>query len=281
MNKEEFVKLSINPNLITKNKVIELESIIDEFPYFQSAQVLHLKGLSNNKSFKYNNFLKKVAAHSTNRSVLFDFITSDVLNVEASIIKEKNKLANIEVVDSVTVIEKPKEVTAHLEKEIIDEVKINTILNSELKDKTDKLEIGKPLSFDKSDEFSFNEWLKLSPKKEIIRAKKLINVSDSKKNKKDLNKDKLSKQVSLIEKFILKKPKIKPPKHQINKDVALKSVSENSNIMTETLARVYLEQKKYDKAISAFKILSLKYPEKSSFFADRIKAIKFIQKHKT
>jgi virulence-associated protein VapD len=45
--------------------------------------------------------------------------------------------------------------------------------------------------------------------------------------------------------------------------------------MTETLARVYLEQKKYQKAIQAYEILILKYPEKSSFFADRISDIRF------
>ena len=50
--------------------------------------------------------------------------------------------------------------------------------------------------------------------------------------------------------------------------------------MTETLARVYLEQKKYKKAIQAFKILSLKYPEKSGFFADQIRAVKKLQKEK-
>ena len=47
--------------------------------------------------------------------------------------------------------------------------------------------------------------------------------------------------------------------------------------MTETLARVYLEQKNYDKAIRSYKILSLKYPEKSALFADQIKAIKKLQ----
>ena len=47
--------------------------------------------------------------------------------------------------------------------------------------------------------------------------------------------------------------------------------------MTETLARVYLEQKKYKKAIQAYKILSLKYPEKSGFFADRLKMVEKIQ----
>ncbi len=48
--------------------------------------------------------------------------------------------------------------------------------------------------------------------------------------------------------------------------------------MTETLAKVYLEQKKYKKALQAFKILSLKYPEKSGFFADQIRAVKKLQK---
>ncbi len=46
----------------------------------------------------------------------------------------------------------------------------------------------------------------------------------------------------------------------------------------QTLAKVYLEQKKYQKAIQAYEILILKYPEKSSFFADRISDIQFYNK---
>jgi hypothetical protein len=49
--------------------------------------------------------------------------------------------------------------------------------------------------------------------------------------------------------------------------------------MTETLARVYLEQKKYQKAIQAYEILILKYQRKSSFFADRITDIKILQQN--
>jgi len=51
--------------------------------------------------------------------------------------------------------------------------------------------------------------------------------------------------------------------------------------MTETLAKVYLEQQKFENAIKAYRILSLKYPEKSGFFANQIKAIKIFQKNKS
>ncbi|MBU2062005.1 MAG: hypothetical protein KKH44_09195, partial [Bacteroidetes bacterium] len=88
------------------------------------------------------------------------------------------------------------------------------------------------------------------------------------------------KKASLIDRFIKTSPKISPVKNgaapviqiDINKD-------EHSYLMTETLAKVYLEQKKYQKAIQAYDILILKYPEKSSFFADRISDIKILQQN--
>ncbi len=56
-------------------------------------------------------------------------------------------------------------------------------------------------------------------------------------------------------------------------EVILKSLAESDELITETLAKIYVQQKKYDKALDAFKKLSLKYPEKSVYFAARIKEI--------
>ena len=40
---------------------------------------------------------------------------------------------------------------------------------------------------------------------------------------------------------------------------------------TETLAKIYIRQKKYEKALEIIKRISLKYPKKNSYFADQIR----------
>mgnify|MGYP000742621595 FL=1 len=76
-----------------------------------------------------------------------------------------------------------------------------------------------------------------------------------------------------------KNPKIKPVKNkEVNSPIVKQESTDYDSLMTETLAQVYIEQKKYENAIKAYRILSLKYPEKSSFFANRIKAIKLLDK---
>ena len=89
------------------------------------------------------------------------------------------------------------------------------------------------------------------------------------------NENKTPSKFDWIDKFVSSNPKIgvvkkTGPKKDLSKE---NSLSKNK-IMTETLAHLYWKQKKYDEAKKAFKILSLKYPEKSSLFATHIKKIK-------
>ena len=88
---------------------MELEAILYEFPFLQSARALHLKGLYNQDSFRYNLELKKTAAYTTDRSILFDFITSEQFqSVQKRFFEEKEKsVEEIKVKDTETIVPAP------------------------------------------------------------------------------------------------------------------------------------------------------------------------------
>ncbi|MEN9929659.1 MAG: hypothetical protein RLZZ231_1580 [Bacteroidota bacterium] len=263
MNITDYTYLINKPDAINERHNLSLEKIIEEFPYFQSARTLRLKHLYNQDSFKYNYALKVAAAFTTDRAVLFDFITSNkFVTVQNGLYEQKiAELHNIEVVGSETVT--TAQVIDKTEQSILDTIEKATKVTFE-----QKLEIGKPLGFDKNETHSFQEWLQLSRFKPIVREENQSAPSDEK-----------LKKLELIDKFIETNPKIPP----INKETPAEPKEvvqeDTSYLMTETLAKVYLEQKKYDRAIQAYEILILKYPEKSSLFAVRIEDIKNLQQN--
>lgn len=84
-----------------------------------------------------------------------------------------------------------------------------------------------------------------------------------------------SKVTSVIERFIREEPQIQPPSvdYLNTENKARKSSEEQFDLVTETLASIYANQAMYVKAIEVYKKLILKYPEKKSYFADRIKEL--------
>jgi len=84
-----------------------------------------------------------------------------------------------------------------------------------------------------------------------------------------------AKGAELIESFIKNDPQISPPKpEQIdNENKAKNSAEDHNDLVSETLAKIYIEQMLYDKAIETYEKLSLKFPEKSRYFADLIQSL--------
>jgi hypothetical protein len=233
MNTKNFVDFLEDPSSIQKENTTSLEAIIDEYPYFQSARALYLKALKSEESFKYNSVLKITAAYTTDRTILFDFITSDVFISKTTSAAEVHQKVSEKITN-----------------------KTPTKIKEEL-------EIGKPILFSNTETYSFNEWLQLCTHKKVERTPK-----------KSMDKK------LIVDNFIKQNPKIIRVEKESKNVISVKENTSESHLMTETLAKVYLEQNKYENAIKAYEILSLKYPEKSGFFADQIKRIRILQKNK-
>lgn len=303
MNVADFTYLLQHPDkVIQENQTQQLEEILKEFPYFQAARALHLKGLKTLNSYKYNNALKVTAAHTTDRDILFDFITSAefLQNKIADTVSGKTALADKEI-ESEEVLPNPDRDTELIQEtedqplprsisdaeDILNPALFESkdtsadVTSTEEKDAEESLELGKPITFTRDEKYSFSEWLQLTSLKGVRkqdRPETREKPSDEKVKGEGLAR---KEKFDLIDKFIEQSPRMGSAGDSAEEvDIRSSTKIDKKALMTETLAKVYLEQKKYKKAIQAYKILSLKYPEKSSFFADRIKAVKKLQKNK-
>ncbi|HLN21243.1 MAG TPA: hypothetical protein VK213_09160 [Bacteroidales bacterium] len=82
-------------------------------------------------------------------------------------------------------------------------------------------------------------------------------------------------QAELIDRFIIANPRIEPVRDRTEQPVEDRSAhGYDGGFVSETLANIYCSQGYYSKAIDIFEKLSLKYPEKSSYFATQIEKIK-------
>ncbi|WP_405199853.1 hypothetical protein [Christiangramia sp. LLG6405-1] len=285
MEKKALIDLLNSPAEITKEQTRELEILLEKAPYFQAGRAIRLKGLKEHQEFSYNSALKKTAAYTTDRDILFDFITSEEFNqntIARQIRQQEDRLKemtvyeheevhgrrSIDLDDAIKMKQSESERVmdpALFERAQLEDTSDNAITNESSEE--ENLEIGKPLEFDQKESHSFSEWLKLTKAEPVDRE----NEAEEPEN------EDRQRKFDLIEEFIAKNPKIKPVKSVSKNNLAEDSMTSQESLMTETLARVYLEQKNYKKAIQAYKILILKNPEKSGFFADQIRAIEKLQ----
>lgn len=194
--------------------------------------------------------------------------------VESKIEETETKLAAVEA--------KEKDLTEQVEREIQKDL-IEAFVEKEIL-KTNEAHIkDEPIPSNAS----FSDWLQ-HMKKNNGQPLSTIKFKDKKEEEKPVSKDlpeedfevKLKKEHKkvLIDKII----ESNPGSIKLNKDTkffeatqkAKESLQENEHLVTETLAKIYALQGNINKAIRAYQILSLKYPNKSVYFASQIENLK-------
>ena len=313
MQAKEFINYIKNPNSLEKNSVKELQKLVNDFPYFQSAHLLLSLASKKWDASVYQKSLKKTAIVVTNRSHLFNLIQQ--FEISNTVIEDSDhqKLVVEEVLEP---IDSTKELNILKATELLIENSDSEITETEFQQKTKpnaeevlENEIAKQVvsaivekqMFNLSDTQllfkqnkepeTFTDWLRLIQKSnKQLSAENILEVNTENNTdiKTRLEKGKIItqesalnkklKNLALIDKIIENSPgqiKIKDdqkfysPEHN-----AKESLLENEHLVSETLAKIYALQGSVNKAVRAYEILSLKFPQKSAYFASLIQKLK-------
>jgi len=234
MQCEEISGLMKGAIPFTKKTLSHLEDVIEEYPYFQTAHFLHTLNLLHLKDAHFLFDLRRTAVYAPDRKQLFFRIEENSFDPKL-----------IEALEAATL-------SPDSPFDLIDAFLLESGEQADLK----KVEIeSSPVSSDYASYF-------------------LSVNNDNTENEETLP---LQHQ-EVIDKF-LEKEAVSPFKINLKQtdepeDEFPESLSESTNnesFFSETLAKIYIKQRKYDKALEIIRKLNLLYPEKNRYFADQIR----------
>jgi len=241
MNLTELIQ---HPERLDRESLYELRSVLALYPYFQTARLLMLQNLYLLHDPTFNDELRRAAIYITNRTVLFQMI-------EAGHYKITPKARDIQ--EPVSEDEKQNRTIS-----LIDNFLESIPKEAEEEEKDKK---RKPTPADAAVDYvayllesESEEERQLAAEAPQLKGHSLIDTF--------INNDK--------GKIVLSdNPVLKPEIEETNKEDESEEAEEGN--FTETLARIYIKQGRYSKALEIIRRLSLQYPKKNAYFADQIR----------
>ncbi len=272
MNKQSFVKYLREPEQLTADNIPQLMDLARQFPYSSIVQVLLAMNLYKENHILYDSQLKLAACLTPDRNILrlhidklSDFREQTVLPDEYKAPAEKPKVEKTEATDQATAAQSTDEKAEQSPTEVEADDRPTYSGQAFFEDEEQPPEADSTHSKRKT----------IEELKRIV-AERIREIEAEKMAEESGELPKPRAKTELIEEFIRNNPSITRGKPVFFNpiDSARRSVVDQENIVSETLARIYKNQGHIDKAISVYKKLSLKYPEKSSYFAARIEDAK-------
>ncbi len=305
MNRNEFLNIIEDTVLMNRQIIGDVYELINIFPYFQSAHMLLLKGLQNNADVKFESQLRNSAIHIADREVLYYFLNrksaqvpeqSPVINNEPSVKKPdyNNQQTVIESArnseDLIYEIEKDSGETRTGENgDTENPVTGHSILISSESENEESAGIiilteDEPSDYNQK-VFYMDPGISVPENNDLLELdlyETHTNFSEEEESDQNIlksqdNTAERQLQSELIDKFIIANPRIEPNRDKAEspvEDISKPFIEETGGLVTETLARIYVSQGYYSKAIDIYEKLSLKFPEKSSYFASQIEKVK-------
>jgi tetratricopeptide (TPR) repeat protein len=271
MNLKTFDELISDPELLNKDTQSELEQLLKEYPFCQTFHLLYTKNLYQLKHIRYQQQLKVAAAIVGDRTRLKHYVEDSPLTF--SVKSEPSKVpVEIPVEPKIENEEVPSVISSSVEWDADYESVLSSSINVEVSREERKKAIIALIDkkFNERLAVSVNKPVDLSPVSDIP----LVIKTDD--DRQELKQEEMTPSTDLIEKFLRDAPRMPRPRKEFYNPVnlAARSIEENEDFYTETYAYICLKQGNAAKAIKIYEKLSLKFPEKSSYFAGLIEKIK-------
>jgi hypothetical protein len=306
MNRQQFHNYMKNPANLDGDSLAELEDLLQEYPYFQAARMLYVRNLKNLDNIKFNKQLKLAAAYINNRQYLFGLL-NDIgfdengnfypVNIDYQIDERHTEQDSDSTDKLLALADESAEVRIQASSDPIQQYS-KSFYVQELEKfipvaDLDLLLFDFPVEDKEVLDFDFDNKLpeleatmqdqdtiddKPDTDSKGITTRDLIEqfIQHDIQSDEETKPAEQAKRMELIDDFIRINPKMPRPVEQTERseDISLSSLKESDAFMTETLAEIYLKQGYYYKALQVYEKLSLKYPEKSVYFATQIQNIK-------
>jgi hypothetical protein len=229
-------------SLLTRDTLPELEQLADDYPYFHTARMLYLKNLALLNDVRFGSELKKTAIYVPDRKMLYMLIEEVRLIVETDTSRQpEEKEDTFDLID--TFLSSHSELgDANSDPSIL----FHPSVSSDYfiwKIAKEEPEAGTGASTPKMQHQELiDTFIKEDEERTSVRW---LTTDDDNKYTIDYSEE-------------------------VNRKMGEFKASDDS-YFTETLAKVYIKQKRFVKALEIIQNLSLKYPEKNVYFADQIR----------
>ena len=249
MKPDTFTTYLRDPEKMDSSVLMELEGLIREYPFCQPARLLRLRGLQLAGDGSYDSQLKFSAIHAADRRVLYDRLTASTGPYEEISTEPQTgeKSGLVKEIEALLPLLEPD------------------LLRFDFSDTSGEEFPIRPLPVDSVPTTGIHSMRVTSPMPEMDFRIVPKRTSEE-----------------LIDRFIDDPaPKIVRPDTGAShdNDISASSLREDDEFLTETLARIYVQQGYYLKAIQAYEKLSLKIPEKSIYFAGQIEIVRQLIKN--
>ena len=237
---ERIAELIKHPEYLDRDTLYELRSTLALYPYYQTARLLMLQNLYLLHDPSFDEELRRAAIYITDRRVLFNMIEAGHYRLRTSTVTKVPAAA-------------PQESTASRTATLID----NFLDSIPKEDESQSRGKRKPTPADAAvDYVAYLLETEGDKAEETVPEMKGQNLIDS-----FINADK--------GRIVLNEGPLLTPQTENTDESAAEPTDEE--YFTETLARIYIKQGRYSKALEIIQRLSLQFPKKNAYFADQIR----------